>query len=77
MQTRLALVALTALATASGLVAMAFIAQGSLPSGLAAASVAIGAALLTGRGLGARARGRREREAAREHAFLEAMRRLR
>jgi len=75
MQRRLVLVALTALATASGLVAVALFAQGSLPSGLAAVAVAMGGALFTWRGLVARARMRRERVAARERAFLEAMRR--
>jgi hypothetical protein len=40
-----------------------------------ASFAAIGAAFLTARGLAARARVRRERDAAREQAFLEAMRR--
>lgn len=68
-------VALTAVATAAGLYALAFFNQGSLLAGLLASFVAIGAAVLTARGLAARARARREREAAREQAFLEATRR--
>jgi len=75
MQTRLVLVTLTALATAAGLSAVGLFAQGSAVAGLLASFGAIGAAFLTARGLEARAQVRREREAAREQAFLEALRR--
>jgi len=75
MQTRLGLVILTAVATAAGLSAVGLFAQGSALVGLLASFGAIGAAFLTARGLAARAQDRRERDAAREQAFLEAMRR--
>ena len=72
---RLGLVLLMALATASGLYALAFLAQGRVPAGLLALAVATGSGFLTARGMTARARSRRERDAARERAFLEALRR--
>jgi hypothetical protein len=75
MQTRLVLVVLTALATAAGLSAVGLFAQGSALAGSLASLSAIGAAFLTARGLAGRAHVRREREAAREQAFLEAIRR--
>ena len=75
MHSRLVLVILTAVATAAGLSAVAFVARGATLAGLLASFGAIGAALLTARGLAARAKVRREREASREKAFLEAMRR--